>query len=303
MWTKNIDKKLIILQVIYENYEKNNKVEFRYSRLKEECEDRLEALEYKGSYGGSFERYLKKLEADDVLRRISKGKKDTIFVADIKKIQYLVELQRLDRSFQTIDKKITDQSLEDAFLEEAIEEAFSSTLDNRVNKKYGIMHDSSSKQESSPYQSYLPIKEFIARLMANMMSRLFYINIKCSESNFPSNRESISAILKPLIEVVQSNPAEPFKITFEYNGMPTTTFLDKIRAISIFEPAISRIMAEPFVKWAKAACDYEVQEEDKRKIAEGNFSRHSLSDPAVYDHLEIFENSVNHYTNLLLSAN
>jgi hypothetical protein len=44
MWTKNIDKRLIILQVLTEFYQKNNTIEIRRTELKKHCDNRLYEL-------------------------------------------------------------------------------------------------------------------------------------------------------------------------------------------------------------------------------------------------------------------
>ena len=64
MWTKNLDKKLIVLQILSEFYERNNETEIRRARLKESCEDRLNQVTggLHDNYGGSFDRYLRELE-------------------------------------------------------------------------------------------------------------------------------------------------------------------------------------------------------------------------------------------------
>jgi hypothetical protein len=97
MWTKHIDKKLIILHVLLEEYQKTGVTNVRRSRLKDMCNDKL--LEESGGsqeiYRGSFERYLKQLEelrAINIKRERKTTTKVTIttIISDIPRIESLL---------------------------------------------------------------------------------------------------------------------------------------------------------------------------------------------------------------------
>src|SRR5436190_10451068 len=109
MWTKYVDKKLIILHVLLEEYRKTGVTKVRRSRLKDMCIDKL--LEESGGsqeiYGGSFERYLKQLEELRAIniKRVRKTTKVTIttIISDIPRIESLLLNKRMN---DTIDMKI-----------------------------------------------------------------------------------------------------------------------------------------------------------------------------------------------------
>jgi hypothetical protein len=78
MWTKKVDRMLLILTVLHELYQNNGIPEVRRARLKELCDDRLnqETDGLQDSFGGgSFEWCLKNLEEQGLLGRVRKKKR------------------------------------------------------------------------------------------------------------------------------------------------------------------------------------------------------------------------------------
>src|SRR4026208_1907995 len=140
MWTKNTDKRLLILQVLYDLYQKNNITEIRRVKLKELCDNKLneETEGEQDDYGGSFQRYLKELEDKGMLRCIQVGKKETTIIADVRRIEYQVQLKEINESLDKKDKKILQTSFEDSIWEELVEETFSSELDKIIRLKYNL---------------------------------------------------------------------------------------------------------------------------------------------------------------------
>src|SRR5437762_12739657 len=100
MWTKNIDKRQIILQVLLEICEKNNITEVRRAVLKDRCDDELfkKTDGREDTYGGSFERYLKEMEGKNALKIIQKSKKKTMIAPNITKIKRLLLWGLFDES-------------------------------------------------------------------------------------------------------------------------------------------------------------------------------------------------------------
>jgi hypothetical protein len=139
MWTKHIDKKLIILHVLLEEYQKTGITKIRRSLLKDMCNDKL--LEESGRsqeiYGGSFERYLKQLEELRAIniKRVRKTTKVTIttIISDIPRIESLLLNKRMN---DTIDMKIASRQIEDSLWEEIIVEEVSSILDKKRRELY-----------------------------------------------------------------------------------------------------------------------------------------------------------------------
>lgn len=137
MWTKHIDKKLIILHVLLEEYQKTGVTNVRRSRLKDMCNDKL--LEESGGsqeiYGGSFERYLKQLEELRAIniKRVRKTTKVTIttIISDIPRIESPLLNKRMN---DTIDMKIASRQIEDSLWEEIIVEEVSSLLDKKKKR-------------------------------------------------------------------------------------------------------------------------------------------------------------------------
>src|SRR5436309_628071 len=124
MWTKNIDKILIILQVLLEIYEKNSITKVRRSVLKKRCEDRLN-IRTEGEqvdYGGSFERYLKELEEKDAIKIIHDSKKKkTIIIPIIPRIHSLLTTIRLNGLADESTPHLTEEEIQQSTWEKIIE--------------------------------------------------------------------------------------------------------------------------------------------------------------------------------------
>ena len=242
MWTKNLDKKLIILQVLHEFYEKNNETEIRRARLKELCEDWLNQVTggLHESYGGSFERYLRELEQIRAITiRPQKSRKFTLITSNIGRIEALLTEAKLNESFRRSDKKMIEQNVEDSMLEELIENTYSLAIDKLFNPKSNPTPD-----------SYFIIKEMIAKVMANTLSRCFEFNISYEDqSGFQLDKQFITAIASPVITMAQRNSKAPFKITLEYKGMLQSSDEVRIR----FGPVLLKMRDEYFIRWAKAS--------------------------------------------------
>src|SRR6478672_75017 len=123
MWTKNIDKILIILQVLLEIYEKNSITEIRRSVLKDRCDDELfkKTNGREDTYGGSLERYLKELKEEKALEIIHKSKKNTIIVPNITRIKHLLTSQRLGGLLDESTPHFTEEEIQQSTWERIIE--------------------------------------------------------------------------------------------------------------------------------------------------------------------------------------
>lgn len=130
--TKKLDKKLLILQVIYEYYKKNNVSTLRRVQLKDLCNDRLFEMTggQQDDFGGSFQRHLRDLESNGMLKQTSnKERKQTMIVFNIKKIEYFLLDNRLDRLDDKMAKKEADF---DEPWEQMIEEVYSAGIDKTI---------------------------------------------------------------------------------------------------------------------------------------------------------------------------
>jgi hypothetical protein len=287
MRTKSPDKKLIILHALHELYEKNNETEIRRARLKELCEDRLNQVTggSQDSYGGSFERYLKELEqvgAETI--RHQKSKKFTLITSNIGHIEALLTGAKLNESLGKADKKIIDQNVEDSMFEELIENTYSLAIDKLANPK----------NNPTP-GSHVILKEMISKVMANTLSRCFEFNISYNDqTDFLLDYNFITAIADPVVRMAQRNTKAPFKIMLEYKGMPRSPDEVRIR----FEPVLLKMKVEYFIRWVKAAFNYDIQEDDKRKLKEGQYDL--LNNPAN-EYYNIFNKSTSEYFSMLYS--
>jgi hypothetical protein len=121
VWTKEIDRNLLILHVLYEFYQKNDLVEIRRARLRELCDDRLNE-ETNGDHdsygGGSFEGCIKELERQGFFRCIHRKKNETIIIFNIKRIEYILQREKLENSFDKVNNKMIETNVEDSILED-----------------------------------------------------------------------------------------------------------------------------------------------------------------------------------------
>ena len=128
-----LDKKLLILQVIYENYKRNNASTIRRVQLKELCNDRLFEMTggQQDDLGGSFQRHLRELESNGILTQASnKERKQTMILFNIEKIEYLPLDNRLDKPDDKTVKRIEADF--DKPWEEMIEEVYSAEIDKAI---------------------------------------------------------------------------------------------------------------------------------------------------------------------------
>jgi hypothetical protein len=295
MWTKNIDKRLLILQVLYRYYEKNRITEIRYGILKELRDDRLnyETNGEQEAYGGSFERHLKYLIDKDLVKRVSKGKKLTMIISNIKKIEHAIEESKLNESLDRIDKKIIDSSFEDDAWQETIEKVFGSAMDGAIKDRYNITPEVLNTEMI--HRSYSLMKESIVKPLSNIMSRSFDFNFLPSDKNMNFDRELMLSVVYPAVKIAYRNQKAPFKITIEYHGIPKSDIEAQLK----FEPAFLRIRTEYFVKWAHDVLTYDIEEDDKKKLNEGQYYLLSKSTKEIYD---IFNESFLNYTEMLQSS-
>ena len=278
---------MLILRVLYEFYQNNSTSEIKRARLKEACDDRIN-LETNGAHesygGGSFEWCLKDLEKKGLLERVHKKKKETIIIPNIKRIEYTLQKDELESSFDKADRRVIETNVEDSILEEIIEEIYGKLLDRVVEISYNL----------TPTGSYYEIRNFIAKIIANMMSRAFDLNVSYDQSSkMQLNKELIKAIVTPIFEIVRHNLGSPFNITINYKGisMPSMEVLPR------YEPAISQSANNCFIEWVKSAYGFTISEEDKIKLREGN--EKLLSKPAS-EYYKVFSSSVYQYLVLLL---
>ena len=131
--------------------------------------------------------------------------------------------------------------------------------------------------------------------MSNMMSRSFDFNFSPSDKNINFDRELMLSVVYPAVKIAYKNLKTPFKITIEFHGFPKS---DKETQLK-FGTAILRIRTEYFAKWAHDMFHYDIEEEDKKKLNEGQYHLLSKSTKEIYD---IFQESSSAYTEMLQSS-
>jgi hypothetical protein len=277
-----------MLKILHELYENNQTSEVKRARLKEACDDRLnqETAGAHESYGGgSFECCLKDLEKQGLLRCVHSKKKETTIISNMNRIEFILQREVLETSFDKADKRIIETNVEDSILEEIIEEVYGKLLDRVVDLKYNL----------KPQKSYYEIRDFIAKIIANMMSRAFDINVSYDPSKMQLNKESIKAVVTPIFEIVEHNLGSPFNITISYKGIS----IPSMEILSRYEPAISQSLNDCFIGWIKSAYDFTINEEDKKKLREG---KEKLLPKPASEYYKVFSSSVYQYLALLLST-
>jgi hypothetical protein len=297
MWTKKVDKEILILHVLFDLYQKNNKTEFRYTQLKELCNDHLNAFTNgeQEDYGGSFERYLENLENKGLVKRL-KEKKHTLIISNIPKIEYVIGQEKLNQSFDALDKrKIEEINLEDSIWEQIVEETFRVALDEIIKLRFRI--SKKFLQEGSVAQSHFVMKDVVSKIMANILSRSFEFNISYhidKSTSPPIDRQVFVSLIEPFIKLVAKNKPNPCKITMEYNGIPSSH-----EAMKVFGPGLNKIITEYFVKWTSTVFNYHIDQEDKRRLEQG---QHLLLGESASQYYAIFSRTLGEYLTYIQSA-
>jgi hypothetical protein len=280
---------MLMLRVLYELFQNNPTSEVKRARLKEACDDRLNQVTngvHESYGGGSFEWCLKDLEKLELLRRVHKKKKETIIIPYIDRIEFILQRDELETSFDKADKRVIETNVEDSILEEIIGEVYGKILDRAVGLKYN----------SKPPESYYEIRNFIAKIIANMMSRAFDLNVSYDPSSkMQPNKELIKAVVTPIFEMVEHSLGSPFNITINYKGIS----IPSMEVLPRYEPAISQSFNNCFIGWVKSVYDFTISEEDKGKLREG---KEKLLPKPVSEYYKVFSSSVYQYLVLLLST-
>jgi hypothetical protein len=281
MWTKHIDKKLIILHVLLEEYQKTGITEIRRSMLKSSCIDKL-INESGGSqeiYGGSFERYLKQLEELRAIniKRVTKTTKVTIttIISDIPRIESLLLNKRM---YDTIDMnmKIARRQIEYSLWEEIIVEEVGSILDK---KRRELVQNANPELPLMDDSLFHPVmKETVTKIASNLASRIYEFHIAHNDDRFQWDRDLMIDFGMLARKISSRNPRAPFSIFIEYKGKSDGE--EKLGLV--FGHAVFKIIAESFLKWTKLF-NYDVSQEDIEKISSGHVYLLSGDTKKYYD--------------------
>jgi hypothetical protein len=227
------------------------------------------------------------LEQQGLLTRVRKSSKETIIIPNENRIDHILQREELEGSFDKVDKKIIETNVEDSILEEIIEEVYGEILDRVVEVKYNL----------KPPESYYKIRNYLAKIVANGLSRAFDLNVSydpSSTSNMQPDKEFIKAVAAPVMKLIEHNPESPFNITINYKGLS----MPSMEVLPRYEPAFFQLTNECFIGWVKATYNFTISEEDKRKLIDGKVQL--LSAPAQ-EYYGIFRDSIYQYLLLLQS--
>lgn len=293
MRIKSFEDKLLILQVIHE-FCKNNILSVRRAEFKLACDARLSEKTNRGrvEFGGeAFQTHLNDLENERMLKQlVDKKKKLTMIHFNREKVEYfLADIEQGKPAGRT---EIIPEAPFDSIWEKMIEEVYTSGIDKEFESRYGSNLDSLNNDTAN--KSHTLLKEYVSRAMANMMSRLFEFNISTTEGGLKLDKEFFKTMVNPLLKIAERNVKVPFKLEIDYKGVS----LPPEEELKKFDPALRMLYAEYFEKWASEVFDYQISEEDKRKVEE---LQYYLLDKTVRDYYDIFHNSATYYTNLLYS--
>jgi hypothetical protein len=263
MWTKNIDKELIILQVLLDIYEKDNITEIRRSVLKQKCEDQLN-IKTGGEqvdYGGSFERYLKELEQEKALEIIQRSKKKTIIILNITRIKHLLTAKRLSGLLDESTPHFTEEEIQQSKWEKIIENEVGLGVDDEFK---GLVQRASLDNDSMIQKSHQVMREVTKKIASSLASMLYEFYVVHKHDRFELDEPTIADLGILARRIASRDPTAHFKLVIEYKGVPQ----DKNKLELFLAPSMYKIIAEYFVKWAHAVFNYEVNEDDKRNISE-----------------------------------
>jgi hypothetical protein len=256
---------LIILQVLLDKYEKDNITEIRRSVLKERCEDQLN-VKTAGEhvdYGGSFDRYLKKLEEEKALEIIQRSKKKTIIIPNIARIKSLLTTKRLSGLLDESTPHFTEEEIQQAKWENIIENEVDMGLDDEFK---GLVQSNTSLSLDNDMiqKSHLVMREVTKKIASSFASMLYEFYIVHKHNKFELDEATITGLGILARRIASRDPTAHFKLIIEYKGVPQ----DKNKLGLFLAPSMYKIIAEYFVKWAHIVFNYEVSEDDKRKINE-----------------------------------
>jgi hypothetical protein len=285
MWTKNIDKMLIILQVLLDIYEKDNITGVRRSVLKERCEDQLnvKTAGEQVDYGGSFDRHLKELEKEKALEIIQKSKKKTIIIPNIARIKSLLTTKRLSGLLDESTPHFTEEEIQQAKWEKIIENEVGMALDNEVKELVQRSNASLSFDTDVIKKCHSVMREATIKIASSLASTLYEFYVAHKHHRFELDEAMITDLGILARRIASRDPTARFRLVIEYKGVPE----DKNKLGLFLAPSMYKIIGEYFVKWARSAFNYEVNEDDKRNVSE---PRIDLLSPETKEYYDIFSN-------------
>lgn len=293
MRIKNFEDELLILQVIHE-FCKNNILAVRRAEFKLACDKRLSEKTDRGrvEFGGeTFQTHLNDLENEGMLKQLAdKKKKRTMIHFNREKVDFF--LRNIEQGRPADKTEIITEAPFDSIWEKMIEEVYATGIDKEFKSRYGSKLDSLNNDTAN--KSHTLLKEYVSKSMANMMLRLFDFNITYADGSLKLDTEFFKMMINPLLKIAERNVKVPFKLEIDYKGSPQPPEEE----LKKFDPALRRLYAEYFEKWAREVFDYQISEEDKRKVEK---LQYQLLDKPVSEYYDIFHKSAEYYTNLLNS--
>ena len=296
LWTKDIDKEMLILEVLVQEYEKNGVKEIRRAALMELCDDMLnEKTEGRmEAYGSSFQRGLKALEEKMALKCVKKRPKLTLIIPDIPRIKSLLLGKKFDQfANEDPDIRLTEQEIPATIWEKLVEQDIEITLEKglkEINRKSNLSLDFNDEHIQ---RSYFPLKEATKKINSYVISNLFDFIISHKDTNFLLDEDIATDIGQAASKILSRNIRAPFKVLIEYKGITESD----AKLGLLFGAHTFNIASKYFVQWAQDVFHYKVSDEDIIKLEDGHI--HLLTKTAK-QYFDIFYDSLKTYVNMPL---
>jgi hypothetical protein len=276
------DKKSIILELLVDYCERHQINKVRYSDLKHDCDERINALTdgYQSAFGGSFDKFITDLEAKSespdkrLVERYKQSPKRTYIIPDISKIKAFLQGKDMVRSFNNLN--LVQKKLE-------LQKAAKLTSEEIMNATEGKF--SADKLSDKRYYDFmLEAHVEIDAVLSSYNWRLYYASPKNSTFNMPEGILSKFLLLGYDTAMLNKTATLPFRIILEFRGASDEEKDETYKSLHAIK------YCEWFVKWARIFHNYEISDEDQNNIVKRDLD--SLSNK-TYSLFEEFDRNFN----------
>lgn len=282
------------MEVLKEKYEKNGMTEIKRARLLDDCDDRIyEATSGEtGISGGSFQRSLNYLEELRALKCIKKGKKLTVVIPDMKRIENLLANYKLKGSIDEFNGTITQRKIEDDLWEQIVEKETKLAFDTKSPEIIeNLRRYMPIKNKAKLTESHLLLKEIAGKIASHVLSRFLEFYVQHQDPSFQLSEDIMVDLGLAARNIGMHNIRAPFKVIIEFSGFPETG----VKLEHIVGPALLKMMGENFRLWATKVLHHRFSHEDNKYLSQGHF--HLLSPIAKGYFEEIYQPLLEYYAN------
>ena len=254
--TNNLDKVLLILEVLVEFHEKFLTTLIKRAMLRNLAEEKLVQVTNKqltNFGGGGFESLLTRLERMRAIARERKSRKDTIFHIDMRRVKNLI-----------IDKKKGQMGLDSVFeLEE--QQLPDSALEGIVGSMVVSVLDGKSDELNLDRAQHGFMKYLVKDIAMAVERHLYEYYFAAKSARRHIDDDTMQGFIRLSHVIAEQDPAKPFRLVIEYLGRPKGKDLDITHG-----PLGRQLISKFFVHWARLFRGLEVNDEDKKHILDGN---------------------------------